>query len=213
MKKILSLILTVLIILSTLLLSGCGDKGKFVGKWTTTIKLADKLNEKFKADENMAEYVNFTEFNVTLIYTFNKKGTYSVTVDENETKKSFAVAQKDFEKIVENYMVASMKAQGFDMTLEQILKLSGTSMEEIIGGSFNDELFDDLTGDIATSGNYKVKNGKLYTTGSTAEKVNEDDYETYEIVSKKEIKLLKPFGKDAEDIKDLYPLVLKKIKK
>ena len=213
MKKVLSLILTVLIILSTLLLSGCGENKKFVGKWTTTIKLADKLNEKFKADENMAEYVNFTEFNVTLIYTFNKKGTYSVTVDENETKKSFAVAQKDFEKIVENYMVASMKAQGFDMTLEQILKLSGTSMEEIIGGSFNDELFDDLTGDIATSGNYKVKNGKLYTTASLSEKVNEDDYETYEIVSKKEIKLLKPFGKDAEDIKDLYPLVLKKIKK
>ena len=213
MKKILSIVLTVLIILSTLLLSGCGERSKFVGKWTTTLKMADMINEKFKEDKDMAEYVNFTEFNITLIYTFNKNGTYSVSVDETETKKSFEVAKKDFEKIIENYMVGTMKAQGFEMTLEQILKLSGTSMEEIIGESFNDDLFADLTSDIATKGNYKVKDGKLYTTASLSEKVNEDDYETYEIVSKKEIKLLKPFGKDADDIKDLYPLVLKKIKK
>ena len=213
MKKTLSIFLTVLIVLSTLLLTGCGEKKKFVGSWTTTLKMADKLNEKFKSDENMAEYVNFTEFDITLIYTFNKNGTYCVSVDEAQTKKSFEVAQKDFEKIVEKYMVASMKAQGFDMTLEEILKLSGTSMEEIIGNSFNDELFEDLTSEIATTGNYKVNDGKLYTTASLSEEISLDEYETYETVSKNEIKLLKLFGKDIDDIEDLYPLVLKKIGK
>ena len=64
-----------------------------------------------------------------------------------------------------------------------------------------------------SEGIFKAENGKLYRSVGLDDEIDENKYDTYEI-SENKLKLIEPFGEDAENADvgmDLYPATFKRV--
>jgi len=98
------------------------------------------------------------------------------------------------------------------MTVDEMLQMSGTTFDALVEEAFGDAMLNEMISEFETEGKYKVEDGKLYMSEDLDSEIDEEVYETYEF-SGDEFKLLESFGdEDAEEFKDLYPIVFKKLK-
>lgn len=216
MKKLQSSILGVLLIALVLAtFAGCngGDKDSFIGSWKTTINLDEIINESIAGeDEDMADYFKIEDFNLTMLYTFNEDGTYTVAADKDATRESFEKMRDALSAGLTDYLKAMLASEGVSMDIDDLLALNGTSLEEMMDSILSDEALDEMVAEMETTGNWKAEKGKLYTTESVDDDFDESEYETYTITSGK-LTLKEAVGDDVpEEAMALYPIVLTKVK-
>lgn len=213
MKKVYQLILSVLVVFALILsLTGCDEQKKFVGSWETTIDMTDFINQEITDDEEMAEYLKIEEFELVLKMTFKEDGTYKAFIDENELEKTLVLVKEDFKEGMNKYFEDYIDSMGLGLTVDEVFEASGVSMDSLVEEAFGDELYGSLTDELASEGNFKVKDGKLYLSDGLDNDIDEDEYDTYEIL-KDELKLIESFGDDEEDLEkmDVYPMTFKKV--
>lgn len=216
MKKQLATILGILMIaLSLIMFSGCSQQSEIkqneiIGSWETTIDMADMINKGFAEDEEMGEYLSINEFDLVVQVTFKEDGTYKMNVDEDAAEESFGKAQEDLVEGFEKYLEQIIKDSGMDMTVEEALTSSGSSMDELLEEVFGEEMLNALIEELETEGNFEAKDGKLFMSDGMDNEIDEDEYETYEIDGD-ELKLLEAIGGDAdEEDFGLYPMTFKR---
>ena len=217
MKKSRMMALVLALAMLLVLATGCGDQDTFVGSWSATLDMADQLNKTLAAgDPETAEYIQLDDVTLTIAYTFNKDGTYSMKLDEDSIDEAYESIKESLSKGMETYLVEAVKQQnGLTMAIGEILAQMGvSSMDELINGVMSKADFTSALGDFSSEGKYEVKDGKLYTSDSLDTAISETEYETYEILSDTQIKLIKPYGEKAEDeemVEAYYPAILKKV--
>ena len=115
---------------------------------------------------------------------------------------------------MKKYLEDTAKASGLNMSIDELLTLSGTTMDALSEELINQikSSSDTMVKDMELEGKFEVKDGKLYNNDNKDEAINEQEYETYEFVNDNELKLLEGFGEDNEEAKELYPVTLKKVK-
>lgn len=210
MKKQLSIVLCIAMIFAMLAtLSGCGEKekDKFVGTWKTDLDMTEMINEGFSEDADMATYFKFDEFKITMVFTFNEDGTYKSDIDEDAFNTAYDGLVQSFTKGMKDYLEATAKKQGLNLSADEMLKLSGTTMDAAIKESLNKDTLKNSFDEIKGEGTFEAKDGNLILTDS---KTNETSSESYEFVSDSELKLVKPANSDGEELNKIYPLILKK---
>lgn len=163
MKKSVAIVLCLALVFS-LCLCGCGsEKKQVLGTWTTTIELADQINEGIAgSDPEAAEYLTIDSFKLILNMVFNEDDTYSLKYDE-------AAAAAEVEKVVNQvtdgtlqYLVATWGELGLEVTEEEAMELTGITREDL-QAQFASELdIEALFADLNMEGNFKVKEGKMY---------------------------------------------------
>ena len=218
MTRVKRSIVSILIAASmTSVLFGCGskatsDKEKFVGKWETSIDMTDFVNDEIQdsldaTNADIAEYLNINKFELTMLFEFNDDDTYSLQADESSLKDNIEDLKVDFKAGVTEYFEAMIADEGLEMSVDDVLALSGFSLDELIDESLSDDMFDDMLDAYVTEGKWKAENGKLYATDSMDEDFADNKYQPYEFTSDG-IKLLK--AEAEEDEFGMYPLILKK---
>lgn len=212
MKKVLSVITTACILLSMVfVLSGCSsDAEKFIGKWNVSIDMTDTINEQFAAEEEVGDYLKVKEFSLPMIFTFRDDGTYKLEADSDKFSETYDNLIADFKDGMNKYLEDSIKKTGVDMTADDLLKSQGITMDELIDQAFTEDMFNEMVSSMSAKGNYKVEDGKLYTTSDESDDFDDDAYDEYKIVSDSEIELTKSVGADDEETNKMYPLTLKK---
>ena len=207
MKKC-GITLSVLLLTLCLLLSGCGgsDKDKFVGTWSANVDMTDIINDSLAEDPETAEYFTVDNFGMTLLFTFEEDGSYKITADEDAFAKSCDSLIETITEGATKYLEDTAKAEGLDMTADDMLGIMGLSMDDFMGEMMDQDDLKELLADVEDSGKYEVKDGKLYTT------LDENDYIAYKFVSDTELQFTEMGGEDAsdEELQALLPMTLTK---
>ena len=216
MSKVKRTVVSVLMLLSmALILVSCGssgDKEKFVGTWEANVNLTDFVNEQFQAGfdqvgEDASEYFNIDEFEFKMLFTFNDDDTYSISVDEDSLNNSVETIKGNFKDGFTAYVEDMIASMGLEMSVDEMMAMSGMSMDDVINAGFGDEIIGGMIEEFEVNGNWDAKDGKLYTTESVNDDIDENSYELYEITSDG-IKLSEPEG--VEDELGIFPIVLTK---
>ena len=215
MKNIVGILLIAAMVLA---FAGCGnskasDKEQFVGSWKATLDLTDVLNESLKegiaqADADMADYFTVDRFGFDVIFTFNDDDTYSSKIDEATLEKSTAAMKAGLKDGLTSYFEDMVAEMGLDMSVDKLLDASGFSLDELLDEALPADLFDEVLDEFRLSGKWKAKDGKLYTTESVNDDIDDSGYELYEITSAG-IKL--SLVDDSEDEAGVFPMLLTKI--
>lgn len=172
MKKQIAVMLC-LVMLISVVFSGCGGGTSIVGAWKGSVEVADMLNEMITGeDASMEEYIDFKDLKLDLTMTFKEDGTCSIVFDE-------ASVEAMMEDLVDQMIPAltAMVEELSGMSLDALLELSGMTQEEWIDSMMAE--FDagmDMT-EMNTEANYKVVGNKLYISESLEDPVGDNTSE------------------------------------
>lgn len=188
-KRIAALLLALVMVFALCACSSDDGKGKdkdkgeakktdaelIVGTWEGEIQLGDLIAEELAADPDMGEmasYFDFSDVTATLTFSFEKDGSYTLTMTaDNDAFK--AAVHKAYEELLTDML------DGTGMTLEDAAAAEGMTVEEFIDAVVEDSVgTDDVFDDEDDSGEYEIKNGKLYLFAEGDEK---DEGTYYEI--------------------------------
>ena len=234
MKKILSLVLALLMMVSALFAFASCDENPsddkkenveenkeekkddaelILGTWEAEIDYTELMNSDSGLDEEMADYIKVENFKFTVRATMNKDGTYKFVVTEESAKKALDNFKKAMVSGYKDYF-ADMAAE-YDMTVEDFLaEMEVSSVEEFVDLFFGEEMMEVFTAEFNSEGIYKIENGKFYTSNDGEDEIDESEYETYEL-SENEFKLIEYVGGDEEDSEFneyIYPIIFKRVK-
>lgn len=183
MKKVLAILLSIVMIASICMLTGCSDESaKFVGTWEAEIDITDALNQMAAETEGMEDLV-VNDVTLKMQFIFNEDGTYTAGSTEeyiNEFVDNY-IAQ------IEDYLIEMLEKEiessGLDMTVDEVLALSGTSLDALIEEMKAGVDAEEMIGDMESQGEYKAMAGKLYMSDkeiTLVDCIDSEIYTTYE---------------------------------
>lgn len=211
MKKKINIILSMIMIFTMVILAGCsGSKEEqIIGSWETTID-ATEIMKQAVSDKEMSEYIDFGECSLKMVYTFNEDGTYKAAPDEAATKEIFSNIKETYIAGITKYFEVQIAESSLSISVDELMAESGTSIDELAEKALGDEAVKKIIDSSTVEGKYEVKDGKLYTTESMDEDIDENKYETYEL-SKDELKILESIGDDNGENGIDYPIIFNRI--
>ena len=208
-KRIVSIALMLAMLLC---LTACGgDQDKLVGKWGCRMDLADQINEEMALDEEMAEYLNFDSFEITVYMEFTKDGTYTMYADQDALQETLDAAVDAFADGMAKYLEAMvLQETGIEMSAEDILAASNITMDEMMAEAFPEGMAQEIAEGMEQEGKFKAKDGKLFTSAGLDYNVDPQTYETYEL-SGTTLTVTGYVGDDADEIGNVYPMIFNKV--
>lgn len=215
MKRSISITLVLAMLFSLMIgATGCGgsnEKEKFVGKWQAEVDFTDLINESFAEDEEMAEYLNVSEFNLAMDFIFNEDDTYEIGINEESFNEAVAGIGEDFKAGMERYFEDAIAAEGLEMTVDEFCAAAGFDFNAFIDELTKSFDFSTVADEAHAEGKYEVENGKLYTSDSKETAVSKTAYETYEFDGEN-LKIIEMVGAEPDEFAaTLYPITLKKV--
>ncbi len=214
-RTITKLAVLVLVFAMLLTLSACGsDKKALLGKWEADLDFTDTFNAEMEASmgEEMMEYFQFPDFEITMVMEFRDDDTYSMSVNEDNLYQTMDIFKQCLREGLENYMEDLIASQGLEMSVEEVLAASGTSIDDLMNEAFSDDMIEALiegvTGDVEINGKFKAMGGKLFMTDSTSDDIDETMYDEY--VLEGDTLTLVTSNID-DDMEDLYPIEFERV--
>jgi len=226
MKKLIALLIAVIMTIS---LVGCAGGPELLGKYECTIDLYDTFISSFDDSAeagsiSMKDYLD--KFEVKVIFEFKEDGTYTQQIDMEFMNASLdnvtAALVPWMDAVMMDVFVTQLGAYGYTIEtkedVEEILGYSwdtlytqsyGMSAEEVAASIVEASFEDVFKENELSEGNYKAKDGKLYTSASLDEAYSETAYEIYEIDG--DIVTITEGVNIEEDELLPYPVVLKKV--
>ena len=188
MKKAICVFVSVVLLLSlSCSLSACkNDTDDITGSWVAAIDYAEAINAGISSVDGaalMKDYFQVDHFILTTTFTFMENGTYRITYDEDSIANAVQDMKKDLKNGFNRYLADQIRLQGLQMTVAEYLAAQHLSLDSLINSIFTKQVTDDLLSSIAekTTGNYLVKDGKIFLTNDINQEISEDSYDNYEL--------------------------------
>lgn len=213
MKKILSFSLALLLLVLTF--AGCSkETDALIGTWAGEVNYASYFNEGLSstAGSDLAAYWKVDEFKLTIVMTFRKDGTYSMTVDREKLNASIEQLKQTLSAGLTHYMQDLIDASGMETTVEELMNTLGISVDTLLADAINDEVINALIAECTFEGNFDAKDGKLYTSAGKEFSIDKSIYETYEVTENTLTLLSIVSGEETSRLDEtLYPITLNRI--
>ena len=167
-KRIAALLLALVMVFA---LCACSDSGSgkdkdkvekktdvelIVGTWETEMSMTDYYGDDMGELEGMEAYFDFDKIKITMTFEFEEDGTYTMSVDGDEAEIK-AILRDGCVKLINDML------EGTGYTLEDAAAEEGMTADEYIDALMEESFGSgDLIDVDDDTGEYKVKNGKLY---------------------------------------------------
>lgn len=176
-KRILSVLVASVLLLT--MLTACGSKTDkaLLGKWVCEMDFGSYLNEGLASEPEVAQYMMIDDFILEVELYLNQDGTYRMTADTTANKASYEEVKSELADGMEAYMSAI--AAEYEITLEDLLAASETSIEEMIEESFGDAMYYEIIGEMESEGKFEAADGKLFMSDGLNYDIDKNVYETY----------------------------------
>lgn len=187
------------------------DERALVGEWKATVDMTDYLQEELNSIPEFGTYIEVTDFSFDVTYKFNDDFTYSRTVDEDSVDRAIENLKGDMKNAINAYAEEAIRQNGLNISPETMFALSGTSVDEIVEESYNEELIAEMKEDLFSEGNFEAEDGKLFTSDGVDYMPDPNTYETYELTDN-QLVLTNATGSDLDE-EDLaaYPMTFEKV--
>ena len=161
------------------MLTACGSKTDkaLLGKWVCEMDFGSYLNEGLASEPEVAQYMMVDDFILEVELYLNQDGTYRMTADTTANKASYEEVKSELADGMEAYMSAI--AAEYEITLEDLLAASETSIEEMIEESFGDAMYYEIIGEMESEGKFEAADGKLFMSDGLNYDIDKNVYETY----------------------------------
>ena len=172
MKRTVACVLSIMLILLTL--SGCSssDEALLVGRWTVQADRGVAVETMLgTADPSLTGHIDIGEFKVDMILEFRENGTYAWTLDEEQLKTG---TKAMMDAIAEGLRVYLQIETG--MNAEDLLRATGYTMDELMGQFFDPDMASVVQANLASTGTYALKDGKLVLTNAEKLVIYEGSY-------------------------------------
>ena len=126
------------------------DNEKLVGTWKADVDFTGYVKEGFERSEagEMAGYFTFSELTIGIVLEFTDEGTFRMWIDPDSIDDLSEKMKTQMEAGLTLYFEDTIREQGLDMTVEELLQASETSMDELlseldfepVGGSIPEEV-------------------------------------------------------------------------
>lgn len=176
-KRILSVLVAAVLLLT--MLTACGSKTDkaLLGKWICEMDFGSYLNEGLASEPEVAQYMMVDDFILEVELYLNQDGTYRMTADTTANKASYEEVKSELADGMEAYMSAI--AAEYEITLEDLLAASETSIEEMVEESFGDAMYYEIIGEMESEGKFEAADGKLFMSDGLNYDIDKNVYETY----------------------------------
>lgn len=218
MKKVIAIALALM--MTVVLMTGCSlmEQAKLVGTWEAEVDLSEAISQEILGEVgDLGEYFTVADFKVTYIMELKSDSTYTTTLDEASVATAFDALMEDLMDGMVEFLEAEIENSGLDMTVEEMLTASGSSLdtlkEELKASLEEEDVVEELIEETSEEGRFKVADGKLYMSAGLEYNVDENVYDTYTLDGDK-LTLVEHVGEDAEEdeISDLiYPMEFQKV--
>ena len=187
------------------------DERALVGEWKATVDMTDYLQEKLNSIPEFGTYIEVTDFSFDVTYKFNDDFTYSRTVDEDSVDRAIENIKGDMKNAIYAYAEEVIRQNGLNISPETMFALSGTSVDEIVEESYNEELIAEMKEDLFSEGNFEAEDGNLFTSDGVDYMPDPNTYEAYELTDN-QLVLTNATGPDLDE-EDLaaYPMTFEKV--
>ncbi len=155
----------------TLIFTGCDSQRKeLIGQWEGSTDLSQSLSNELQSelDEKMKNYVNLSKFPLDLLLTIRDDDTYDLHIKDAALAKAMSYLEEDLHYAVADYMTELTEDMGLTMTMEEVLSISGTTMEVLMAQLFSqNDLEQMVTGTIhrlTQSGTYEIEDDTVILT-------------------------------------------------
>lgn len=187
------------------------DERALVGEWKATVDMTDYLQEKLNSIPEFGTYIEVTDFSFDVTYKFNDDFTYSRTVDEDSLDRAIENIKGDIKNAIYAYAEEVIRQNGLNISPETMFALSGTSVDEIVEESYNEELIAEMKEDLFSEGNFEAEDGNLFTSDGVDYMPDPNTYEAYELTDN-QLVLTNATGPDLDE-EDLaaYPMTFEKV--
>ena len=214
-KRIAALLLALVMVFALCACSDSGsgkdkDKGEkvekktdaelIVGTWETEMSMTDYYGDDMGELEGMEAYFDFDKIKITMTFEFEEDGTYTMSVDGDEAEIK-AILRDGFEKLLNDML------EGTGYTLEDAAAEEGMTADEYIDALMEESFGSgDLIDVDDDTGEYKVKNGKLYLFDE-GDELDEGTYYEYKLKGDK-LTLVAEYedGETTEASDTIFPL-------
>lgn len=182
MKKRIAVLLCLVMVFSMCLCACSNEKDAILGSWKGSMDMTSMVNDEVAAgDPEMAQYLKLDKFEMTFVMTFNEDDTFSMVLDEAALEAEIDAVADQIVQGTMDYMVAMLAEEGLEMTAEEIMAMSGITVEDLKAEFMDSVDLEAAFSEVNTYGKFKVKDGKLFTSESVDEEVNILVYELYTI--------------------------------
>ena len=211
-KRIAALLLALVMVFA---LCACSDSGSgkdkdkdekktdaelIVGTWETEMSMTDYYGDDMGELEGMEAYFDFDKIKITMTFEFEEDGTYTMSVDGDEAEIK-AILRDGFEKLLNDML------EGTGYTLEDAAAEEGMTADEYLDALMEESFGSgDLIDVDDDTGEYKVKNGKLYLFDE-GDELDEGTYYEYKLKGAK-LTLVAEYedGETTEASDTIFPL-------
>ena len=211
-KRIAALLLALVMVFA---LCACSDSGSgkdkdkvekktdadlIVGTWETEMSMTDYYGDDMGELEGMEAYFDFDKIKITMTFEFEEDGTYTMSVDGDEAEIN-AILRDGFEKLMNDML------EGTGYTIEDAAAEEGMTADEYIDALMEESFGSgDLIDVDDDTGEYKVKNGKLYLFDE-GDELDEGTYYEYKLKGDK-LTMLSEYvdGETTEASDTIFPL-------
>ena len=211
-KRITALLLALVMVFALCACSDSGsgkdkDKGEkktdaelIVGTWETEMSMTDYYGDDMGELEGMEAYFDFDKIKITMTFEFEEDGTYTMSVDGDEAEIK-AILRDGCVKLMNDML------EGTGYTIEDAAAEEGMTADEYIDALMEESFGSgDLIDVDDDTGEYKVKNGKLYLFDE-GDELDEGTYYEYKLKGDK-LTMLSEYvdGETTEASDTIFPL-------
>ena len=211
-KRIAALLLALVMVFA---LCACSDSGSgkdkdkvekktdadlIVGTWETEMSMTDYYGDDMGELEGMEAYFDFDKIKITMTFEFEEDGTYTMSVDGDEAEIN-AILRDGCVKLMNDML------EGTGYTIEDAAAEEGMTADEYIDALMEESFGSgDLIDVDDDTGEYKVKNGKLYLFDE-GDELDEGTYYEYKLKGDK-LTMLSEYvdGETTEASDTIFPL-------
>ena len=182
MKKLLSVVLALILVLSACVLAGCGADS-VVGKWQCTVDITDAIKEGLKAEEgsDLADTLKGAKLEAIFNFEFKENGEFSMILDEDAFIESFNGLRDVLADYLKGFLSTMLGETG--LSIEEALEQQGYTFDEFVDETLESavDTMKESMEDVSKSGRYKVDGNKLYLAEDDDD-FDDDEYVEFEFV-------------------------------
>lgn len=212
-NKLIQVLCFVLVLAMVFTLSGCGasEKEKLLGTWEGEVDISAVLNTSFTStlEEEVSGFLKFDGIFATVRITFREDDTYFICLEESSVDAMVSAMKEDIAAGLEAYLVQLIAGTGMQMTIDEIMEVMDTTMEEMVDSYITEDMVENLK-NLTSEGKFLAEDGKLYWSNGAEQEAENGNCDFY-TMKKDTLTLTGPVGEADETAAGVYPVVLQKV--